>query len=133
MKSNDHNERTKIWRKENPERVKQVSRDWRGKNKERLAKYRKNWAKENPEKVKCIEKRCNKNNPETKRRNNSRRKRELGYKPINKKETGMDGHHIDKNLVIYIPEKLHKIIPHAQKNLESMKKINTLIIRVAYV
>ena len=121
------------WRKENKERIKQVSLDWREKNKERLAKYHKNWVKENPEKISCIGKRCNKNNPEIKRRNNSIRKRELGYKPINKKDGNNVGHHIDKNCVIYIPKNMHISIQHAQHDKESMRKINTLAIQVVYI
>jgi len=53
-----------------------------------------------------------------------RRRRGLGYVPLNEWFEGCDGHHIDKEHVIYIPHELHKSISHSQDNKESMKKIN---------
>jgi len=52
------------------------------------------------------------------------RRRELGYEPLNEWFPGCATHHVDKEVVIHIPEELHKSISHSQDNKESMKKIN---------
>ena len=103
--------------------------------------YKKKWAQNNPEKVKIRNKKWQKENPEKyaiickkhARKSSARRRRDLGYTPVNKMEAGEVGHHVDKNLVVYIPENLHKSIVHSQKNLRSMKEINILAIQTCYV
>lgn len=120
-------ERNRVWREENPERAKQISHDWREKNKERLDIYHKNWIKNNPEKVKCITKRCSKNNPNIQKRKNAKRRRNLGFNPLNTKFPGSVGHHINRNDVIYIPEELHKSVIHKQEDIRSMNEINKLV------
>jgi hypothetical protein len=57
---------------------------------------------------------------------NNIRKRNLGFVPLNKKFDGADGHHIDKQHVVYIPKELHMSIPHKQTDKKSMEKINEL-------
>jgi len=52
------------------------------------------------------------------------RRRELGYDPLNEWFPGCATHHVDKEVVIHIPEDLHKSISHSQNNKASMKKIN---------
>jgi len=59
-----------------------------------------------------------------KRRNTKRRGNVWDYIPFNEYFEGCVGHHIDKEVVIHIPEELHKSISHSQNNKESMKKIN---------
>jgi len=58
-------------------------------------------------------------------KNNSIR-RELGYKSINKPFKGCSGHHINNQVGIYIPLKLHKSMYHSQKTGKGMKKMNKL-------
>lgn len=58
------------------------------------------------------------------KRHKAKHYRELGYNPINTKFPGSNGHHINKNDVLYIPEELHMSIQHKQGDVESMNKIN---------
>ena len=54
------------------------------------------------------------------------RRRNMGYIPMNSWFEGSEGHHIDDEFVIYIPEEMHKSNPHNQNNKETMKVINNL-------
>ena len=110
------------WRKSNLESKRRSSKKWKKNNPHKAREYEKNWKNKNPEKYR-----------EKSKRHNSKRKRDLGYKPINKKEIGNVGHHIDRDFVIYIPEELHKLVSHSRNDLESMKEINILAIQVAYI
>lgn len=64
------------------------------------------------------------------------RKRELGFNPINSKFEGSNFHHfikykngtLDSASGIYIPEVLHKSIPHSRRNYINIDKINALAI-----
>ena len=112
---NNHKEeitkRKELWRGNNK---KEITRYYT-KNKERILKIIKEWQKNNLEKILEIRKKAN-----------TKRRRELGYNPLNEKFPGSVGHHINKNDVVYIPEELHKSIPHRQEDEESMKEINQL-------
>lgn len=68
-----------------------------------------------------------------KARVSARRKRNLGFKPINDWFLGSDGHHIDKENVLFIPSELHKSIPHSQDDLESMQAINDVAFEWFYI
>ena len=52
------------YRKENPEKVKEIVRKWQKKNPEKVKEYNKKWQKKNPEKVKEIVRKWQKKNPE---------------------------------------------------------------------
>lgn len=56
----------------------------------------------------------------------NKRKREMGFIPLNTKFENSEAHHVDINNVIYIPEDIHKFIPHSQNNIESMNNINII-------
>jgi hypothetical protein len=60
----------------------------------------------------------------TQARKYAKRKRDLGFKPMNNWFPECNGHHIDKVNVLFIPEKLHKSISHRQDDLVSMQRIN---------
>ena len=64
---------------------------------------------------------------------NARRKRDLGYKPINNWFPGSEGHHINKEDVLFIPVELHRSIAHRQDDLESMKEINDVAFEWFYI
>ena len=55
-----------------------------------------------------------------------KRRRNLGYIPMNSWFEGSEGHHIDDEFVIYIPGETHKSNSHNQNNKKSMKVINDL-------
>jgi hypothetical protein len=113
-----------LWRLANPERVKSAQAAWRlshpNYDKERsiaIPEQKKAWLKawclKNPDKVKVI-----------KRRGGAKR-RALGFTPLNEPFIGCEGHHIDREHVIYIPEGLHWSIKHNIWNGRGMEQINT--------
>ena len=108
-----HKQAQNDWKLNNKERISKTAKSWRVSNLERKKETDKNWKENNLEKTKIIANRCR-----------ARRKRNLGFIPLNKKFPGSVGHHIDKEFVIHMPEELHKSIPHSQGDLESMYKIN---------
>lgn len=61
-----------------------------------------------------------------KRKQQSKRRRELGYNPLNQYFKGSDAHHIDYTNIIYIPTKLHESIDHSQLDEISMQRINII-------
>ena len=54
-----------------------------------------------------------------------RRKRELGFIPLNEWFEGCEAHHLDEEYVVYIPKELHRAHPHNHKKRETMIEINT--------
>lgn len=56
----------------------------------------------------------------------AKRKRNLGYNVINNQFPSSEGHHINKDNVLFIPEELHQLNRHRLSDPESMKVINTL-------
>lgn len=139
----------KLWRRINREKCGEISRkskqkrkiekpgeleeymhkynkQYRKNNKERCLKYNREWRRTNPEKNSKIKKRWKQANPESVKASHTRRKRELGFNPLNEKFLGSVGHHINRDDVVFIPEQLHKSIIHNQGDKESMNEINTL-------
>ena len=55
-----------------------------------------------------------------------RRRRGLGYEPLNDKFPGSDGHHITETLVIHIPKELHQHVGHNLRSGKNMNVINKL-------
>jgi hypothetical protein len=120
----------KTWQKANPEKYheskKKSHKTWYKANLEKLRAISKAQYKTNLDKVRAKNKAWAKANPEKKKAFKAKRKRELGYTPMNEYFEGSDGHHIDKNNVIFIPKDLHKSIPHRQEKPKSMYKINLI-------
>lgn len=73
------------------------------------------WQHKNPEKTKIVRK-----------RHQFKRKRELGYVPLNSPFKNSEGHHLNRDLVIHIPTKLHRSIRHNVFTGKGMKEINAL-------
>ena len=115
-------ERHKKYHIANKEKRNTKNKLWRTNNKEKEALRKLSWKRKNPEKRHIVDV-----------RHNTKRKRNFGYVKINKKEYGTVGHHIDKNLVVYIPENLHKSIVHKQTDKISMKEINIMSIQTCYI
>jgi hypothetical protein len=61
----------------------------------------------------------------SKRKANAKR-RVLGFIPLNQPFDGCNGHHIDRERVVYIPEVLHMSIRHNVWNGHNMAKINAV-------
>jgi len=55
-----------------------------------------------------------------------RKRRHLGFSPLNYRFEGCVGHHIDEEFIIFIPEDMHLKHKHSLKDKESMKVINDL-------
>lgn len=53
-------------------------------------------------------------------------RRDLGFVPLNAFFLGSEGHHVDTEQVIYMPEALHKSIRHNQFSGRGMAKINAV-------
>jgi len=60
------------------------------------------------------------------------RRRNLGYKPLNKLFDNSESHHIDENYVIHIPKELHRRIRHNLKTGKNMDKINALAFKFLF-
>ena len=55
------------------------------------------------------------------------KRRTLGFISLNLCFDGSEGHHIDKEHVIYIPKELHRSVWHSLNDLETMERINTKV------
>lgn len=142
-----HPERSKEvsnnWKKRNPEKNKAITKLWKSNNKEYLREYERIYKDENPDIIKRRDskyyashkkehylkhKEWRKSNPEKfhedARKQLYRRRRELGYIPLNSYFSGCEGHHVSKYHVIYIPKTTHRLYPHNHKLPNTMKAIN---------
>ena len=54
------------------------------------------------------------------------KRRNLGCTPLNTSFEGAEGHHIDKNFIIYIPKEIHRSIYHNLSTGQGMPEINAL-------
>lgn len=65
-----------------------------------------------------------KGGPPVYHRKQKAKRRALGFIPLNLWFAGSDGHHIDREHVIYIPRELHQSVRHNVWNGRNMKEIN---------
>ena len=72
-------------------------KDWRTKNRQRLKEIRDN------------------------------RKRGLGHIELNNQFGGSQGHHLDRNFVVYIPRELHQSVRHSVLRNRNMAEINNKV------
>lgn len=96
------------------EELKKIARYRYLSNREKVLAKTKKWRTANPEKVAIIWKK------------NKAKRRQLGFIPLNKAFPGSDAHHTGREIVIYIPAKLHKSVPHSVLRNYGMEKINLL-------
>ena len=61
---------------------------------------------------------------ETRKRGDSKRRRGLSYIKLNESFPGSVGHHVDRERVLFIPEKLHRSISHNLTTGKGMMEIN---------
>lgn len=107
-------QRIKKWCQAHPDEVKQRAKIWRETHKEEAKQGIYLWQKENPDKYKQIYKRA------------KAKRRALGFNPLNECFEGSEGHHVDKERVIYMPKDLHESISHSVLQNRNMEKINTV-------
>ena len=101
--------RSKEWIKNNPERMSETKRKWRENNTFMTQESYQRWVKKHPEKIRLY----------------ALKRRSLNFIPINDFFIGSEGHHIDKDHVMFIPKKIHRSIKHDLNNKEKMERINT--------
>lgn len=65
-------------------------------------------------------------------RKNHAKRRSLGFIELNDPFPNSQGHHIDKNFVIYIPTKMHKSVWHNVFTGKNMEQINTMAVDFCY-
>lgn len=118
------------WKKDNPEKVKASVDSWREKNPEKVKAGSASWKAINPERYKETSAAWRKTpqGKETLRRGIAKH-RLLGWNPLNSWFIGSDGHHINKEDVIYIPVVLHDSVKHNVWTGKNMDKINALAVQ----
>lgn len=93
-------------------------------NAEHFKKYRKDHAKEATERTYI----WNREHPieykVIRKRSRDRRKRNLGFEPLNTCFEGSEAHHMTKDVVIFIPKELHRSVRHNLETGEGMDEIN---------
>jgi len=105
-------------------------KEWRSSNKfkEHMKEYRKT------DVYKKAQKKCMKNYRKTDvykdsiKRGCMKRKRNLGFNPLNRPFFGSVGHHINNNDIIYMPEEIHRAIPHCVSTGKNMNMINQIAV-----
>ena len=104
-------------RLDNPEKHKARVDDWKAKNKDRFKAT--NSLRQKRYRLKHIVQVRT-----WKIRYQNKRYREMGTVPLNEAFTGCQGHHVDKDHVIYIPKELHKAVWHNHKKPETLETLN---------
>ena len=114
-----HPEQQKKWALRHPEQAKECSKKNQRKynlmHSEQVEQYGKQWRKNNSEKYRKIY-----------LKSNNKRNRNLGFILLNEWQKGYVAHHLDRNYVIYMPEELHRSIPHSILQNKNMDRINAL-------
>jgi len=57
------------------------------------------------------------------------KRRMLGFKPLNESFKGDEGHHLNNELVLFVPKELHRSIWHNHYTGQGMEEINTLAVQ----
>ena len=103
------------WYQIHKEELRKRAQEYRRMYKERCTESAKHWRKNNPGKAR-----------EVWGKHQNKRKRNLGFNPLNEWFVGSEAHHINFNDIIYIPKELHKSIHHNVWTGKNMEKINCL-------
>jgi hypothetical protein len=131
------------YRKEHQEEIHEYSARWYFEHKEDVLARNKQWNKEHQEEVRACHAQYVKEHPEqtrgyynkwrkanpTKVRTIKAKHRTLGFVPLNQLFDGCEGHHIDKDAVIYIPKALHRSVYHNLWTGRGMEQINVLALQ----
>jgi len=128
----EHKEETErhisIWQKNNYKKCLGYMRKYQ--KTEKSLEYQKQYRENNREKVLEGQRRWRINNPKKAKaigiKAANKRRRNLGFNPLNKYFGGSEAHHINKDDVIYILKELHRSIPHCLESGKNMDKINKI-------
>lgn len=77
-----------------------------------------------PEKAACARRRYKTVDGKLLCKKHAAKRRKLGFLPINHSFEGNNGHHLTKNIIVYIPSFLHTSVSHNIFTGRNMKKIN---------
>ena len=102
------------WRKNNPQRIKDIDAKSYQKNAEKKKDNARNWSKNNPDKMRVIA------------RKKAAKHRALGFAPMNEPFDGCEAHHFNQNGIIHIPQELHRSVSHNVRTGKNMERINAL-------
>lgn len=130
----------KHWQENNPEKVRGYGRRWESANPDKVhakhkrwqvrhpnyyREYNKVWSAGHPGRVKNWRLDYPDNAKASDLKSKSRR-RTLGFVPLNSWFVGCEGHHINKNDIIYLPRKMHRSVWHNQRTGQGMAEMNAL-------
>jgi hypothetical protein len=117
------------WRLAHPKEAKAEDRKHYLANKEKRKIKARGKYRTDPEKSRTVVRkwrRTHKDETNTINKKWKARRRKFGFIPLNKPFPGADGHHVDRERVIYMPKKLHRSIWHSVLNNINMDKINKI-------
>lgn len=111
---------------DNKEKILAVTKSYR-KTEAGKAKIKKN-REANSKKYKTVARtyRRSDHGKEVRRKSEEKRQRNLGFIPINTSFEGAEGHHMTREVVIYIPKALHRRVHHILHSGKNMQQINAL-------
>lgn len=117
------------WQVKHPEKTKEINKKykkkWRQIHSIELKEENKKYCLEHPEKKKKWKKRYQQSlKGKALERKMKASRKQLGFIPLNKPFIGCEGHHIDKERVIYMPRKIHREISHSVLRNHNMEAIN---------
>jgi hypothetical protein len=127
------------WQIENPERAREINKKSKLNRKKQINEYNKQYSQTHPEYERERKKKWCIKHPNYKReyrlehseqfkgywrKQHSKRERNLGFNPLNDLFVGSEAHHIDFELVVYIPKELHRSIWHNIHTGQRMTEIN---------
>jgi len=104
------------WLIQNPEanqHYREYNREYRKKHKTQIRENQKNYRETHREQRRKNWNKCN-----------AKRKRSLGFIPLNDPFSGSVAHHIDLETIVYIPKELHVSISHSVLKNYGMELIN---------
>lgn len=96
------------WNKSHQEKVSETSKEWFKNHPDYMRNYMRNYWKIHPELHKKFK----------------AKRRGLGFILLNEPFDGAERHHIDFEIVVYIPKELHRSVPHSVLRNENMTEIN---------
>ena len=120
-----HSDYSKGYNLKHNEKIRARSKAYYLANKEKRITYIKNYNLVNKEKASIYIKKYQQTPKGKQIKLKARAKRrQFGFIPLNSYFTGSEGHHIDRQRVIYIPQELHKSISHGLLQNRNMEAIN---------
>lgn len=113
----EHKEEITVYRREHKGRARVASAEFYAEHREEMMQNIKQWRHDHPENVRVATTKC------------QCKRRKLGFIPINSRFIGSEGHHLDKEHVIYVPKILHKSVGHSIWTGLNMDSINDAVVQ----